>query len=289
MTEITYPCLALAEELRVSPEVLPPLETAARALPDLPLSGLTAPETAGAAWREAMKRLPAWEADNGMAQLAAVLAASCGTRQAYRRAGVSDQVFLDTMGCIPRFLEETRQLTGQWAFDRGFWTWRQTGCLLFRLGALEFEYAAGEGPLPRGLSPEDMTLHVHIPSDAALTRGALDDSYAQARRFFGAEGAAFCKKGPPKAVLCDSWLLSPALELLLPETSGIRRFAGDFDRFQTCEEDGSFYRWLFRRLEPVPAEDLPEDTSLQRAVKAHLAAGGKIGLAWGVLKAGLPR
>jgi len=70
----------------------------------------------------------------------------------------------------------------------------------------------------------------------------------------------------------------------LPEDSGIRRFAGDYDRFQVREDSTDFYRWLFRKLNPIPVEDLPEDTSLQRAAKARLAAGGKIGMAWGVLR-----
>lgn len=285
MTEITQKLLALAEELRLPTEVLPPLEAASETLPwpELPLAALAAPETAGDAWTQATARLPAWEADGGMAQLAVVLAAACGTRTSYRQTGIADGIFLATMGCIPRFLRETRELTGRWAFDRGFWTWRQTGCLLFRLGALEFEYTAAEADGP-GFSRSDMTLHVHIPSDAALTREALDDSYTQAQRFFAAEGAAFCKNGPPKAVLCDSWLLAPALDTLLPERSGIRRFAGDYERFLVQEDDASFYRWLFRKLEPVPVEDLPEDTGLQRAAKAHLAAGGKLGMAWGVLR-----
>ena len=283
MPEITRQLLALAEELHIPAEVLPPLAATAKTLPDLPLAALAAPETAGEAWADAMKRLPDWRSDGGMAQLATVLAAACLTRDVYRRTGVSDRIFLDTMNCLPRFLKETRELTGRWAFDRGFWTWRQTGGLLFRLGALEFEYVpASEGLLPPGLAPEDPALHVHIPSDAALTRAALDDSYAQAGRFFAREGAVFCTRGAPKAMLCDSWLLAPALDELLLSTSGIRRFAGDFDRFLVREDDDSFYRWLFKTPEPVPLADLPENTSLQRAVKAHLAAGGKLGAAGGV-------
>jgi hypothetical protein len=283
MSEITTRLLALAEELPLPPEVLPPLAAAAETLPDLPLAALAAPDTAGAAWTQAMALLPGWEADGGMSQLAAVLAAACETRDACRRNGVSGEIFLATMGCIPRFLRETRELTGRWAFDRGFWTWRQTGCLLFRLGTLEFEYAAA-GAAPAGLSPEDMVLHVHIPSDATLTREALDGSYAQARRFFAGEGAAFCKNGPPRAVLCGSWLLAPALDELLPEESGIRRFARDYRRFLVREDNTEFYRWLFRKPGPVPAEELPEDTGLQRAAKKRLAAGGRIGMARGLLR-----
>ncbi|MDE7261916.1 MAG: hypothetical protein K2N78_07675 [Oscillospiraceae bacterium] len=105
--------------------------------------------------------------------------------------------------------------------------------VLPRLGALEFEYGPSEqGPCP-WIQPGDPSLHVHIPSDASLTREALDDSYARARRFFSKEGAVFCGGRPPKVMVCGSWLLAPAL---------------------------------------------------QRAVKARLAAGGKIGSAWGALR-----
>ena len=289
MTDRSAPILALAEELRIPAEVLSPLRQAAETLPweELSLSALTAVSTqdaAGAAWQSAMLHLPAWEADGGMAQLAVVLAAACETRRTYRQAGISDGIFLDTMGCLPRFLRETKVLTGRWAFDRGFWTWRQTGGVLFRLGELEYEYAPAEqGPCPR-IQPGDPALHVHIPSDAVLTRERLDASYARAWRFFSAEGAPFCENGPPRAMVCSSWLLAPALDGLLPEDSGIRRFAGDYDRLRVREDDTSFYRWLFRRLDPVPLEELPENTGLQRAVKAHLAAGGTIGATWGVLK-----
>ena len=82
---------------------------------------------------------------------------------------------------------------------------------------------------------------------------------------------------------CCSWLLAPALAELLPEDSGIRRFAGDYRLCGVMENDQEFYRWLFQCEPPLPAEDLPERTSLQRAAKAHLAAGGKIGAASGVL------
>lgn len=285
MTGMKENLLLLARELSLPPEVLPPLEAAADRLPpDLPLTAPASQDAAGAVWAETSARLPAWEADDGMAQLAAVLAAACETRKIYQRSGISDAVFLATMGCLPRFLEETKTITGRWAFDRGFWTWRQTAGLLFRLGELEYEYAPSEKADFLRVGPGTPTLHVHIPSDAALTREKLDASYAEAWRFFSAEGSAFCENGPPKAMVCDSWLLAPALDELLPESSGIRRFAGDYERVRIEEDDDSFYRWLFRKAGPVPLSELAEDSSLQRAVKARLTAGGRIGMAWGVLR-----
>lgn len=81
--------------------------------------------------------------------------------------------------------------------------------------------------------------------------------------------------------MCGSWLLAPALEKLLPEDSGIRRFAGDYRLYDVDEEDQEFYEWLFGGCRPM--EELPECTSLQRTVKVHLAVGGRLGMARGVL------
>lgn len=279
--------MALAGTLRLPESVLGPLENAASALPPLPLRALASPESAGPAWESAAARLPDWREDGGMAQLAATLAAAEQTRRIYREREIPEDIFLSTMDCLRRFLEETRALEGRWAFDRGFWTWRQAGGRLFRLGTLEFEYLPLEekdGALPPGLDRSGAVLSVHIPSDAVLTREALDRSYRQAGAFFSGAGSGFCFRGAPRAVLCGSWLLAPALDALLPEESGIRRFAGDYVRYDVQEDDREFYRWLFGSAVPLPPEVLPERTGLQRAVKAHLAAGGRIGAAGGFLR-----
>ena len=274
--------LSLAEELNFPAPVLDPLRDAARRLPSLPLDALASPACAAGAWAETAALLPPWQEDHGMAQLAAVLAAALRTRALYRAMHIPDSIYLATMGCLPRFLRETKQITGEWDFDRGFWTWRQTGGLLYRLGTLEFEYKSlGNSPAPPGLSPEDGILSVHIPSDASLSREELDRSYAWAAEFFASAGT-FCLSGPPKAVLCGSWLLSPVLDGLLPQSSGIRRFAGDYERYYVREEDTSFYRWVFGAVRP--AEELPEDTGLRRAIKRRLLAGGLVGMACGELK-----
>lgn len=278
--------MALAGELALPEPVLEPLARTAAALPpELPCDALASPETAEEAWGTIAAALPPWEEDGGMAQLAAALAGACHARRAYRENRIPDEIFLATMGCFRRFLMETHEMTGRWAFDRGFWTWRQTGCLLFRLGTLEFEYCGGGAGerRPEELGASDPVVNVHIPSDAVLTREELDRSYGWAERFFAGEGRAFCTRGRPRAVLCGTWLLAPALAELLPKESGIRRFAGDYRLYRVKEDAPDFYRWLFGCEEPVPAEALPERTSLQRRAKARLAAGGKIGTACGIL------
>ena len=207
------------------------------------------------------------------------------TREEYGRQGIGEDVYLATMLCLPRFLRETYEITGRWGYDRGFWTWRQTGGLLFRLGELEFEYRLTERnePLPEGLRAGDPILSVHIPSDAKLTREKLDASYTWAKRFFSEVPGPWISE-KPKAILCGTWLLSPELYGLLSENSGIRRFADDYSLYHIQQNDNAIYRWLYQLSGPVSAEKLPERTCLQRSVKGHLLSGGLIGIAWGILK-----
>ena len=279
--------MALARELGCPEEVLAPLELAAENLTDsLPLEKLACPQTAGNAWEEISARIPGFSEDDGMAQLAVTMGAAVLTRKKYADLGISQQVFLDTMLCIPRFLRETKDLLGRSAYDRGFWTWRQTGCLLFRLGTLEFEfrYLCDGEPLPRDLVPGDPVLDIHIPSDARISPDSLGDSYRRARAFFKGETQGPWCSHAPKAILCASWLLAETLQKLLPETSGIRIFAADYEIFSRCEDSDSFYRWLYQLPRPVPFRELPERTGLQRALKAHLLSGGHMGMAHGILK-----
>ena len=109
--------------------------------------------------------------------------------------------------------------------------------------------------------------------------GAVDASLAEARAFF-------CKYFPAFAdaeYVCESWMLSPALGEILPETSRVRRFSERFSVVFREEDSPAFRDWIFPWAVTAPVGELPEETSLQRAVKRHLLAGGKIGWAEGVL------
>lgn len=263
--------LDLAEELGIPEEARQQMRTLLERLPWESLEpiaeNLTESGLASEAQRQLTELAAPVEGVTGMGQLAGMLAAACYTRKRYQKWGIPDTVFLATMGCFPRFLRETK------FYDRAFWTWRQTSGLLFRLGTLEFEYIGGTG---------EPCLDVHIPSDARLTREELEASYREAERFWARYGEVLCPSGKPKTLRCSSWLLSPELDRFLPEDSGIRRFARDYEIMAFDPEDEGFYRWLFGGKKKW--EELPETTSLQRAVKSHLAAGGSIGSASGIFQ-----
>lgn len=221
---------------------------------------------------------------NGMRALALDLYAAVFTRKKFQRLGIGDAVFVETMRCFSRYLDESKTDLGTYAFNRGNWVWRALSLRLLRIGTLEFEYCTAPQDFwgISGIDSNSPVLMVHIPSDARLQRAILDDTYRSALLFYKRWERELCPLGAPKKVLCRTWLLSEAFSVLLPEESGIRRFAGDFEICGQQPDDESFYRWLFRGHKPP--ETLPAGSSLQRAVIRHLDHGGKIGIGCGILE-----
>lgn len=207
--------------------------------------------------------------EDGIKILSAMLEAAAMSERRYLEKGIPEEIYFDTMGCFPRFVREYRALYGTWGFHLWGWAGRQTSGTIYRLGSLEYETAGGD--FGRELS-------VHIPSDADLSPAAVDDSLRKARVFFGKYAREY--GGAP--FTCFSWMLDPALGDLLPPDSRIRMFAARFRLIRT-EESRGYLQFVFKKPEGTAFEDLPEETSLQRALKAHLSAGGRFGAAYGVM------
>jgi hypothetical protein len=202
-------------------------------------------------------------------------------------AGIPEAVLAHTYSCLRVMSATYRREFGRFGFDRGFWIWRQSSGTIFRLGALEYEYLpelSESAAQKTGLTAGKPVLTIHIPTGTDLSRAALDASYAQAHAFYQEGSAACLGGGAPQAIMCDSWLLSPTLYSLLGEGSGIRRFADDFRLCSSEDKSEGHRHFLFLAGKDTPVADFPEDTSLRRAVKAHLLAGGGIGAGMGVLK-----
>lgn len=138
-----------------------------------------------------------------------------------------------------------------------------------RLGRLQFEPwqpTTALGPLAAGTQ----TLQVHIPADGPLLPVACDEAFALAQARFG-----------QLPLVCDSWLMSPALQALLPATSNIRQFQ---ERFQVAAVDPTAHQAeerLFGAWQADPAQYVTH-TALQKRAKAWLQAGKQIGMAIGV-------
>ena len=80
-----------------------------------------------------------------------------------------------------------------------------------------------------------------------------------------------------KIFACEhSWLMEPLLADFLSENSNILAFQSKYTLYQNNASGTAVYDFLFFEPHTTPIEQLPEDTSLRRAVKKHYINGGRI-------------
>ena len=210
----------------------------------------------------------------------------------YIQLGISEDIYIATMKCFTRFINESYVKNGAYVFDRGWWTVRQISVKLFRIGELEYELINWNN---------EPAISMHIPSDSDLSSEKCVESLKQAKDFM----AKFFPEYSNSKYICDSWLLAPALKELLPTTSNIISFQNMFKIVETKPDSMGFVEWVFKqdtsdivRTEPnemgitemlyqkrdINMDEMPENTSLQKNIKAYIKAGGSIGEALGILK-----
>lgn len=195
-------------------------------------------------------------------------------REKYAAAGLPERIFVDSFADI---LYKTRECEGLYGVAGSFvapWFYRFFELKCFALGRLQFEFAQfkADGPLQKG----ERVINVHIPSSGPLRREDCEASYAEAAGFFGFAG----RKYTP--FVCDSWLLHPLCSRL-PEGSGIRRFASDYELLFTIDDADFGDMWIiFGAPYDGHPEKLPGDTALRRIFRERLISGGSVGRGYGL-------
>ena len=187
----------------------------------------------------------------------------------YKEMGISDDIFVATMKFIDRFLEWHYEYHGEYKFTQGVWFPRQISCIEFRVGALEYELVEGE----------TREIAVHIPSDAKFDRAAVLESL---KEFVVFRDTYFPEwKGVP--FTCETWMLAPAMEELLDETSNVLAFKHLFE-LDSFDTEATWFMGFIYPGHSGEYETLPEKTSLQKKAKDMLLSGKKIGTAKGHIK-----
>ena len=232
-----------------------------------------------ATWDEGVKELEAaiGEDSNGAGMLACVLACDSRSKEAYRRLGLSEEMRMKTLECLPRFLEEFRTVFGTYEFCVGFWVPRHLSGWLLRIGELEYERIISEDEHER-----HYIISVHIPSDADIAPANVRASFLKMRELMHKKFPEF----ESADIMCESWLMAPELRTMLPQGSNILAFqdlfettSGEYDAESTIE----VVEYVFRRR-TTEYEALPEETSLQRSLKRYLLSGSYIGEATGRIR-----
>lgn len=224
-----------------------------------------------ASWDKAIEEIKRriGEDKHGFYMLAELLLVACDTYKRYQERGIKDEIFVRTMAFCTRFINRHKELYGGYAFEWGWWFPRQLAMREFRIGELEFEFTESD----------EKRIYIHIPSDADMRRSVLNKTFHAFQDFVN----GFYPDWAGADWYCDSWMLSPALEKLLDESSNVLAFNRLFE-VESWEEDSmAVLDWVFP-AEKCELKDLSENTSLQRKMKAYLLSGGKVGWAKGKLQ-----
>lgn len=119
-------------------------------------------------------------------------------------------------------------------------------------------------------SPGELGVNLHIPESGPLDPAAVRESLRA--------GRTVMRKRFPEHRLrvryCISWLLDPQLAEYLPASSNIVAFQRTFRIGPANDDDGdsSVRKFVYGNAPGAP-EDLPQRSSLERAVVAHWRAG----------------
>lgn len=213
-----------------------------------------------------------------------LIEASQNAREAYRQGGTPDELFWATFADLRYKAIECKENYNVWGTFVAFWYPIFYSRSIVKLGRLEFEnskYAFNEEYTKNGytLKKGDNVKSIHIPSSGEpFDKKARLESYRVAYEYFKDE-----LNGGPLFCVCHSWLLYPEYGKILDEKSNIVSFQKDFDIVDF--EAGDFEdAWrLYGAEHNRPTAELPERTSMQRAFKKHLLAGGTTGEGKGVI------
>lgn len=112
---------------------------------------------------------------------------------------------------------------------------------------------------------------LHIPPTGRLDPDAVDATLEETKTFLARYFPDFEYKG----FFCGSWLLDPQLEAMVGAESNIARFGRRFRRIAVPSKGSAVFNFVF--LVPdrnnVDVASLPENTRLERALKAHYLDG----------------
>lgn len=197
--------------------------------------------------------------------------------EVYKAQGMSDKVYLDSLIDLRVWALTYKRNFGEWGMKEFKWLTHALRGKVCRFGRLQFERNNMEhcGYHKHGvhINKHDEVIGVHIPEDGRMSKEERLDAYRQAYEYY---------KNP--VFICETYLFYPAQKDFLPETSNILAFMNEFDVVYYEEDSQMRDMWrIFGMRGSYDPNELPRDTSLQRAYADHLARTGKNGMGYGVM------
>ena len=197
-------------------------------------------------------------------------AALADVRRFHAKRGIPEDVSWATLSDLGHNLARDRLLFGDGGLRTSRWLTLHFRGSIYELGRLQFNRMCIRAKhVADAFREGDPALGIHIPESGPLTPEACDRSLARAQRFF----VRHFPETATRLGICTSWLLDPQLAEYLEPDSNIIRFQRRFELVgEGLEGDADILRFVFHRIAPS-LDDLPQRTTLERAIVAHLRAG----------------
>ena len=198
------------------------------------------------------------------------LAALADVRRFHAKRRVPDEISWATLADLGRNLRRDRALLGDGGLRTSGWLTLHFRGSIYQLGRLQFNrMTVRAAHVADAFREGDPAIGIHIPESGPLTPESCEDSYAQARTFF----ARHFPETSLHLGICTSWLLDPQLADYLAPESNIIQFQRRFTLVgEGYDGDADVLRFVFHRIAPR-VDELPQRTTLERAIVSHLRAG----------------
>lgn len=217
----------------------------------------------------------------GLAALIAMLAKAVMFWAEYEKKGISYDIYIDTMSDIRVWAYNYKRATGKLGLSELDWVHGSVTLHRFKLGRLQYNFTefkeSSNHDISVGLKTGDKLLDVHIQQDGPFTDELCGQSIEMAKEFYH----KYFPEWDFKGFICHSWLLSPGLSQVLPETSNIIKFG---KRFTVIENQVTNDGQAIERIFDTKFKDKDfKPTSLQLKARKLLDEGGHLGNALGVI------
>lgn len=155
---------------------------------------------------------------------------------------------------------------------------------LIQIGRLQYEVGSDDCDKLDGYFEEKhQYIYIHIPKDNNLKEQDVNESLSLAQKYIKIYYPEL--KNDKLAYYTETWLLSPEVREILPIDSNIIKFQNKFQIIEYKENTKDFLNFVFNKgYGKVNYNDLPEETTLQKELKARLLNGDKLHLGLGILK-----
>lgn len=220
----------------------------------------------------------------GALPLCALLATAQDVHSFHLGRGIEPAVSWASLADLGQQVTKHRLVHGTTGLTHFNWMRNVWSGDFIRLGRLQFELFSRE---------DSIVLNTHIPGDGSMSPAAVEESLLAAPGFF-AEHFADLGGDQVESLFCMSWLLDPVLEELLPGTN-IADFASRWHEVGGEVKDRDGYYFVFN-IEPAPdwelpcgLDELPQRSSLERALVGLWRGGGHLRQVHGMIAAGTAR